>query len=424
MPAKKFSLAVDMIEDSMEHYLSVNHQDKIEYFFKNNKGLLRRKSNEIQESISTEWGSLKTAENFFPKSLKLKLDDTKGKDFQFDPGKITRDHRYLLYFLANLKLPAWQVVFRAYHARRCIILKESKQRDVVFKHFSILIKLFPTGNRRPIELGEGSTREAKFNLDGLKTRITEIIENDRNSKHISFRDRVPVILGPGDGAILFHEILGHSLEADYMVQGISPLSPGDIGKEIVSPNVTLVTGDKKDDFFRDVPYDDEGESTKPVTLVKNGILKNVIADTFYRDLLGLKTAGFARVKDFTRTPMPRMFALYLKPGSLNPGELFESTPYGLYAKEFGAGKVHFDRKMFNFNIEDAYLVENGKLSVPLGRVVVRGNILDTLNSIDMIADDFRYDKGISYCYKNGQTINVRVGQPSVKIRDLYVTDER
>ncbi|MCP5105708.1 MAG: metalloprotease TldD, partial [bacterium] len=103
--------------------------------------------------------------------------------------------------------------------------------------------------------------------------------------------------------------------------------------------------------------------------------------------------------------------------------LIASTPLGLYAGEFGEGKIYFDKNIFYFNIRDARLIENGKRSVPLGNIMVKGDIGEVLSSVDMIADDFRFDKGNSYCFKNGQTLNVRVGQPTVKINNLYVTKD-
>lgn len=118
-----------------------------------------------------------------------------------------------------------------------------------------------------------------------------------------------------------------------------------------------------------------------------------------------------------------MYSLYLKSGKYHPEELVKSTRYGVFAKEFGDGKVYFDKNLFHFNIKEAYLVEDGKTTAPLGRVVVRGNINEVLNSILMVGNDFRFDKGISYCYKNGQTLNVRVGQPSIKVDNLYITRE-
>lgn len=420
---KKFSLHVNLIEDSYQHYLSIDNKNRIEYFFKNNRGLLKREYNDEWESSSIELNALSDAGKYLSNNIKLKLDRGVEKEIPFRPGKVIRENEYIINALQGLNLAGWEVIFRANRTRRVIVKRENKKKESGFKYFSILIKLRLKNMRGVIEVGEGSVREVKFNQSGLTARVKEIVANHRNSKNMNFPDKIPVILNSGDGAIFFHEILGHSLEADYLYREISPISLADIGKQIISKNVTLVTGDKNDDFFKDITCDDEGEAAKPLVLIKNGILKNVIADSFFKELLNLKHCGYSRVKDFTRSPMPRMYALYLKPGDYHPEELIKSTEYGVYAKEFGTGKVYFNKNLFYFNIKEAFLIENGKLSFPLGNVVVRGNIIEALNSVAMIANDFRCDKGISYCFKNGQTINVRVGQPTVKINNLFVTKE-
>jgi predicted Zn-dependent protease len=420
---KNFSMHVNLIEDSYQHYLSIDNRNRTEYFFKNNKGLLTREYDEHWVSRSVELNSLSEAGKYFQDGRKLKLEHNREIDSRFRPGKILRENEDIFNALQNLNLPTWEVVFRANRTRRIFVKKDSKRKESDFTYFSILIKLRLNDQRNFIEVGEGSVKEAKFNRSGLISRVQEIVKNHRKSKRFVFPDKIPVILNSGDGAIFIHEILGHSLEADYIYRGISPISLKDIGKEILSKNVTLVTGDKSDDFFKNITCDDEGEATKSLTLVKNGVLKNLIADSFFKNLLNLKNSGHARVKDFTGTPMPRMYALYLKPGNYHPGELIESTKYGVYAKEFGDGRIYFNKNLFYFNIKEAFLIENGRLSYPLGNVVVRGNIIEALNSVAMVADDFRCDKGISYCFKNGQTINVRVGQPTIKIKNLYVTKE-
>ncbi len=418
---KKFS--VDLIEDSDLHYLSIDCKDRTEYSFKNRKGILTREYSDEWQSRSIELNSMLEARKYLSKDVKINPKEGREKDPSFSPGKVLRDNDYILNFLRNPGLEEWKVIFRLNRSRRQIITREGKKRRADFKYSSILIKFRLRDQRGFMEVGEGSVLEAKFNQDGLATRVREIVENHKNRKDIHFRDKVPVIFNSGDGAIVFHEILGHCLEADYLYEKISPISLADLGREIVSKNVTLVTGDKDDHFFRDITCDDEGEPLKSTVLVKNGVLKNFIADTFYKELLDLKHCGHSRVEDFTRHPMPRMYALYLKPGQYHPEELIESTSYGVYAREFGEGTVYFDKNRFYFNIKEAFLVENGRLSFPLGQVVVRGHIVEALNSVVMVADDFRFDKGISYCYKNGQTLNVRLGQPTVKINNLFVSKE-
>ena len=215
----------------------------------------------------------------------------------------------------------------------------------------MLVKIRLKDQRNFIEVGEGGTHSPKFNQDGLISRIKEILDNHRQAeKHrVEINEKVPVILNAGDGGILFHEILGHALEADYIYMGRSPISTSDIGRPIMPKHVTVVTSDGEDTFFGDLTCDDEGETPKSPVLIEKGVLKNIISDSFYRDLLDIKSCGHSRVEDFTSLPMPRMYALYLKPGSSSPEDLIKSTSLGVYAREFGEGKINFDKNIFFHN---------------------------------------------------------------------------
>jgi predicted Zn-dependent protease len=424
---------VDLLEQNSTWYFSVDHKNQQEYLYKKRSGLLQRKintkKNAARISNSFELGSLSEAKPLISGSVTaaaLKVRD-KDKDIRllFHPDKILRANEYILDSLRHLNPMEWKIIFRAIYTGRVIIKKGCKEKKSDFTYFSILIKLRLKDQRDFIEIGEGSVQALKFNQDGLSSRLKKIAENHKVSTRAAFEftDKVPVILNSGDGAILFHEILGHSLEADYIYHGQAPISPADIGKPIVSKNVTLVTAYPGDTFFKGISCDDEGEAIKPLTLVEKGVLRHLISDGFYKQRLNIEDCGHCRVGDFTKTPLPRMYALYLEPGEYHPEELISSTPYGVYAEEFGDGKVFFHKDLFYFHIREAWLIEKGKLSAPLGSIVVRGNIREVLNSVDMVANDFRYDKGISYCFKNSQTLNVRVGQPTVKISNLYITKE-
>jgi len=420
---KDFVLNIDLLEQTGSWYFSLNHKNNKEYTYKKHIGLLQRRIDKTQVNKSIELNSTIDAKSFIsppPMASSFKI---RENDVTFNPGKILRENEMIINTLRELKPKEWKIIARASFTGRNLIKKGEKDKKNQFRYFSILVKLKLKGQRSFVEVGEGSTQGLKFNQDGLCSRIRKIVENHRYSKTCLFSDKVPVILNSGDGGIIFHELLGHSLEADYVYRGISPISREDIGQQIMPRHVTLMTHDRNDHFFKEIPYDDEGEQISSSVLIENGVLRNLISDGVYKHRLNLNNSGHSRVEDFSKIPMPRMFALYLKPGTLHPGELIASTKYGIYASEFGDGKVFFDKKVFYFNIREAWLIREGKLSVPLGSIVVRGNILEVLNSVDMIANDFRYDKGISYCFKNGQTINVRVGQPTVKINNLYVTKE-
>lgn len=420
---KKF--AVDLIDESYTCCFGIDSHNKKEYTVKNKTGLLKRQYNDQWTSKSHELTSLTEAGAFLDKKIKLKGHKDKGVDVPFQPGKIVKENQYLLDFLRDLEVMEWKVIFRANRSRRIIIKRNGKEKKTHFEHFSILINVRLKDQRQFIQVGEGSVQGAKFNQDGLVSRIKEIIDNHKSAeKHtVEFPGRVPVILSAGDGGILFHEILGHALEADYIYLKRSPISLHHMGQPVMPPHVTVTTEDKNDSFFRGIICDDEGETPRSPLLIEKGVLKNIISDSFFKHLLNIKSCGHSRVEDFTRLPMPRMYALYLKPGNYDPEDLIASIPFGVYAREFGEGKIYFDKNMFYFNIRDARLIEKGKRTIPLGNIMVKGNISEVLNSVDMIANDFRYDKGISYCFKNGQTLNVRVGQPTVKINNLYITKD-
>ena len=418
-----FVLHVDMLEQTAAWYFSLDNRDQKEYLYKKRTGLLQRRIDKTQVNKSIELSSTTEAKPFLSHPVPAGSLKIREKEISFNPGKILRENEHIIQTLRELKLQEWKIIARANHTGRTIIKKDQKDKKTDFTYYSLLVKLKLKGQRNYIEIGEGSSTGLKFNQDGLCSRIKKIVENHRGRKLLDFPDKVPVILNSGDGAIIFHELLGHSLEADYVYRGISPIARQDIGHPIMPPKVTLTTHDANDHFFKGFPCDDEGEETGSAVLIENGVLKNLISDRAYKHRLNLDNCGHSRVEDFSRIPMPRMFALYVQPGAYHPGDLIASTKFGVYASEFGDGKVFFDKRMFYFNIREAWLIKDGKLSDPLGSIVVRGNILEVLNSVDMVAHDFRFDKGISYCFKNGQTINVRVGQPTVKINNLYVSRE-
>lgn len=418
---------LNLVEQSDARYFSIDSGDRKEYFHKRKTGLLQRQykggkhAKRIDRAI--ELGASAEAKSFIPGRVTAASLKIREKELPFNPARILRDNELILKTIRRLKPIEWKLIFRAERTARVILKPESKEKKSDFTYFSILIKLRLKDHRNFIEIGEGDVNTPHFNQDGLSSRLKKVVENHKNKKNHRFAGKVPVILAAGDGAILFHELLGHSLEADHVFHGQSPITPEDIGKPIVSSNVTLVTGEKNDTFFNGIACDDDGESVQSPVLVENGVLRHLIADRFYGERLKLGYCGHSRVEDFTRIPMPRMFSLYLKPGKYDPGELIAATPQGVFAGEFGDGKVYFEKNLFYFHIRDARLIQQGKLTAPLGSIVVRGNISEVLNSVAMVANDFRCDKGVSYCFKNGQTVNVRVGQPTVKIDNLWVTKD-
>jgi TldD protein len=415
------TFSVNLIEANQKNIFTVDSSGRTHYSLTNLNGILRRTYDGSWTSSAIELDSPKGSKNFITMKAVPKLTGIPADICGFNPGKILDENRYLLDFLVSRKVAQWQVDFRYHRIDRIIINSRNKVLNSNFNHYSILVKIRVESQGKFVEVGEGNPASMKFNLSGLALRIREILNNHKKSKKLTPKGKVSVVLNSGDGGILFHEILGHSLEADHIYQKMSSVTPNDIGKRIVSKNVNLHTWDRKDPFFGNRLCDDEGEASDASVLVDKGVLRNFISDFFYQRLLRNGSSGHCRIQDFRKIPMPRMYALYLQPGPYHADELIQSVNFGIFAKEPGGGKVFFNKNLFYFDIKAAYLIEGGKITSPLGSIVVRGNITEALNSVEMIANDFCYDKGISYCHKNGQTVNVRVGQPTVKINNLYVT---
>lgn len=352
------------------------------------------------------------------------LKSRKGNDdaLSFQAGSVVRENSLVLNRLQQRNIPYWKVIFRANSQKRIIIDQTGHEFRNHFLHYSILVQLQLNG--RLIEIGEGNTKGNVFNQDGLCARIDSLLNNHKEARDLTISGKIPVILNQGSGAILFHEILGHSLEADHIAHGESPITLRELNQKIASPAVTLRTNHSGDTYFSSIACDDEGNANPPHLLVEQGILRQIISDTFHSRLMGIQTTGNARTADFMFNPLPRMYGIYLAPGAHSPEECVTSTKYGVYAKEFGEGKVFFNKDLFFFHINEAYLIENGKLTRTLGSIIVRGGIREALNSVTMAANDFSFDRGISYCFKKGQVVNVRVGQPTMKIENLQVCQER
>jgi len=406
-------------EDTRSMQFSLDSKDNREYSLKRKGGVLIRSFDGSWKSQAFET----IAKEEVAKHMAWKSAD-RSRSNPFPPadaaGKIMVDHGFLINFLCRLGLQEWKLLFRARHCLRTIQNTHRQELLTNFNHYSITARLKIKNYPLELEISEGSSEALKFNLDGLTRRISETVENSKNCRKIVFNDQVPVVLQSGEGAILFHEILGHSLEADYVYHGFSPFSLRDLDKTIIPAALTILCQDSRDPFFKDSPVDDEGETCPSPVLVENGVLRRFIADYYYQKLLRLPERGHARLEDFSHIPLPRMFAIYVQPGSYPAEEIIASTPYGIYAREFGDGGLDFGAGRFFFNIRQSYLIEKGRLTAPIGSLTVSGQIREILNDIGMVGNDFKYDRGVSYCQKNGQILPVRVGQPTIKINKLFV----
>ena len=377
--------------------------------------------NEV-ESQSIEFGSIDLINDYLSSNKIKNIIKTDHRfNTQFNAGRLLRENQDIVNALDDLKLYQWDLTTKASSYNRHIIVRDNRITENIFNHFNISINFKLTENLPQTQLGIGVSNSQRINKDGLKLRLKDIVNNNRNNRNVEFRERYPVILDSGDGGILFHEIIGHSLEADYIAKKMSPFSINDIGKQIFPENLTISTRDNNDSFFSGIKTDDEGNIPDRSDLVTNGVLNKILSDNYHNYLLEQNNSCSARTEDFTKLSQPRMYSIYIKPGKYNREELIDSVEYGVFAKEFGEGKVFFSNKTFSLIVNESYLIENGKITDPLGTIILKGKITEVLNSIEMIGNDFRYDKGVSYCYKNGQTLSVRVGQPSIKIDNVSVS---
>jgi TldD protein len=228
-----------------------------------------------------------------------------------------------------------------------------------------------------------------------------------------------VVLGTGWPGILLHEAIGHGLEADFNRKGSSAFS-GRIGERVAAEGVTVVDDGTISRRRGSLNIDDEGNSTQCTTLIENGVLKGYLQDSLNARLMNASVTGNGRRESFAHIPMPRMTNTYMLNGKSSPEDIISSVKHGLYAVNFGGGQVDITSGKFVFSAAEAYMIENGKISYPVKGATLIGNGPDVLKRVAMIGDDMTLDPGIGTCGKEGQSVPVGVGQPTLRIDGLTV----
>jgi TldD protein len=228
-----------------------------------------------------------------------------------------------------------------------------------------------------------------------------------------------VVLGAGWPGILLHEAIGHGLEGDFNRKGSSAFS-GRIGERVAATGVTVVDDGTIANRRGSLNIDDEGNPTQCTTLIENGILKGYMQDTLNARLMGVSVTGNARRESFAHIPMPRMTNTYMLNGDKDPKEIIASVKHGLYAANFGGGQVDITSGKFVFSAAEAYMIENGKITYPVKGATLIGNGPDVLTRVSMIGNDMALDPGVGTCGKEGQSVPVGVGQPTLRIDGLTV----
>jgi TldD protein len=230
---------------------------------------------------------------------------------------------------------------------------------------------------------------------------------------------MPVVLGNGWPGILLHEAVGHGLEGDFNRKGVSAFS-GKVGQKVASDLCTIVDDGTIANRRGSLAIDDEGTPGQYNVLVENGILRGYMQDKLNARLMGVDATGNGRRESFAHIPMPRMTNTYMLAGKHDPEEIIASVDQGLYAPNFGGGQVDITSGKFVFSASEAYLIENGKVTTPVKGAMLIGDGPEALHKISMVGNDLQLDTGVGTCGKEGQSVPVGVGQPTLKIDELTV----
>jgi TldD protein len=279
------------------------------------------------------------------------------------------------------------------------------------------------GKRRESGSGGGGGR---FGLAYFDDAMINTYVNDAVHAAVTNLDARPapagemtVVLGPGWPGVLLHEAIGHGLEGDFNRKGSSAFS-GRIGQRVAAKGVTVLDDGTLADRRGSLNVDDEGHVSQRNVLIEDGILMGYIQDSMNARLMGVKPTGNGRRESYAHVPMPRMTNTYMLGGDKAPEEIVASIKKGLYAPNFGGGQVDITSGKFVFSASEAYWVENGKILYPVKGATLVGSGPESLKKISMIGNDMRLDSGVGTCGKEGQSVPVGVGQPTLRIDGLTV----
>jgi len=228
-----------------------------------------------------------------------------------------------------------------------------------------------------------------------------------------------VVVGPGWPGVLLHEAVGHGLEGDFNRKGTSAFS-GRIGEKVAADGVTIVDDGTLPERRGSLSVDDEGTPTERTVLIEDGVLVSYMQDKLNAGLMNMQSTGNGRRESFAHLPMPRMTNTFMLAGEHDPGEIISSVKKGLYAVNFAGGQVDITSGKFVFSASEAYLIENGKITRPVRGATLIGNGPEVMTRVSMIGNDLKLDSGVGVCGKDGQSVPVGVGQPTLRIDSLTV----
>jgi TldD protein len=232
-----------------------------------------------------------------------------------------------------------------------------------------------------------------------------------------------VVLGPGWPGILLHEAIGHGLEGDFNRKGVSAFA-NRIGQKVASELCTVIDDGTIPDRRGSLNVDDEGTPTSRTVLIEKGILRGYLQDRMNARLMKMEPTGNGRRESFAHSPMPRMTNTFMLNGESTPEEIMKSVKNGLYAVSFGGGQVDITNGKFVFSASEAYLIEDGQVTRPVKGATIIGNGPDVLTRVSMVGNDLALDAGVGTCGKDGQSVPVGVGLPTIRIDGITVGGTR
>lgn len=293
-------------------------------------------------------------------------------------------------------------------------------RPLVRLSLSIIIE---DKNRREVGTAGGGGR---FSIDYFTDDVLNLYIDEAYHQAVTNLEAIPspagmmpVVLGPGWPGILLHEAIGHGLEGDFNRKGTSAFSKL-MGKQVAHSDITIVDDGTIQDRRGSLNIDDEGNPTQRTVLIENGILKNYLQDTLNAKLMNMQITGNGRRESYAHIPMPRMTNTIMTNGKHNPDEIIKSVKKGIYAPNFGGGQVDITSGKFVFSSSLAWLIEDGKITRPIKGASIVGNGPDILKKVSMVGNDSSLDTGVGTCGKDGQSVPVGVGQPTLKIDEILV----
>ena len=269
--------------------------------------------------------------------------------------------------------------------------------------------------------GGGRTGLAYFTDDLLRSYVDRAVHEamvNLDSRPAPAGE-MTVVLGSGWPGILLHEAVGHGLEGDFNRKGSSVFS-GKVGQRVASKGVTVIDDGTITDRRGSLNIDDEGNPTQKNVLIEDGILRGYMQDVTNARLMKTSVTGNGRRESFAHLPMPRMTNTFMLAGDKDPKEIIASVKKGLYAVNFGGGQVDITSGKFVFSASEAYMIENGKVTYPVKGATLIGNGPEAMNRVKMIGNDLSLDSGVGTCGKEGQSVPVGVGMPTLRMEGLTV----